>query len=119
MASITINNKEYPMALTTRAIKKIGEKFGGLENLGETLYQEKAIDKQLDVLLELVTLLVNEAAARHNLFETTEDKWPTITAEFIEVATTPTELSGFAEAIRQTLQEGMKRTIESETDTKN
>lgn len=36
-ASITIGGKDYELLLTTRATREIAGRFGGLENLGDTL----------------------------------------------------------------------------------
>lgn len=119
MASVTINGKEYPMALTTRAVKVIGQRFGGLESIGSALYDEQSIEKKIDIVIELVELLINEAAARHNIFEPQETKWEAVTKEFLEIATSPSELSDFAPAIKEALNEGMVRHIESEKDSKN
>ena len=50
-------------------IKEINDKFGGLENIGNTLTNAKSVSESLEIVIWLTVLLANQAIMRKNLIE--------------------------------------------------
>lgn len=117
-AVVTIGGTEYEMLLTTRATKEIAGRYGGLEDLGEKLMKSENFEMALDEIVWLITLLCNQPILVHNL-KNPQEKKPELTAEEVELLTSPLELAGYKNAIMEAMYRGTKRNIESEPDTKN
>lgn len=117
-AVVTIGGSEYEMLLTTRATKEIAGRYGGLEDLGEKLMKSENFEMALDEIVWLITLLCNQPILVHNL-KNPQEKKPELTAEEVELLTSPLELAGYKNAIMEAMYRGTKRNIESEPDTKN
>ncbi|MCL5982928.1 MAG: hypothetical protein M1571_10545 [Firmicutes bacterium] len=117
-AVINIGGTDYELILTTRATKEIARRYGGLENLGEKLMQAENFELALEEIIWLITLLANQSILIHNLKNKDKQK-PLLTAEELELLTSPLELAGYKEAITEAMFKGTKRHIESEGDQKN
>lgn len=117
-AVVNIGGQEYEMLLTTRATKEIAGRYGGLEDLGEKLMKSENFEMALEEIVWLITLLCNQPILVHNL-KNPEEKKPELTAEEVELLTSPFELAGYKNAIMEAMYRGTKRNVESETDTKN
>ena len=116
-ATVTIGGTEYEMLLTTRATKEIAGRYGGLEDLGEKLMKSENFEMALEEIVWLITLLCNQPILVHNL-KNPEEKKPVLTAEEVELLTSPFELAGYKNAIMEAMYRGTKRNVESEPDTK-
>jgi len=114
-AIITIGGEEYELILTTLATKAIGERYGGLENLGEKLMKAENFALALDEINWLIVLLANQAVLRYNYTNKDKPK-ELLTAEFVELFTMPHELATYKEAITVAMFRGTKRNIESEEE---
>ena len=97
-ATVNIGGQEYEMLLTTRATKAIAGRYGGLENLGEKLMKAENFEMALDEIVWLITLLCNQPILVHNL-KHPEDKKPELTADEVELLTSPMELTDYKDAI--------------------
>ena len=117
-AVVTIGGKEYEMLLTTRATKAIASRYGGLENLGDKLMKSENFEMALDEIVWLITLLCNQPILVHNLKQP-EDKQDELTADEVELLTSPMELTEYKDAIMEAMYRGTKRNVESEPDSKN
>ncbi len=117
-AMVTIGGVEYEMLLTTRATKQIAGRYGGLENLGEKLMKAENFEMALDEIVWLITLFCNQPILVHNL-KHPEDKKPELTAEEVELLTSPIELTDYKDAIMKAMYRGTKRNVESEPEGKN
>ena len=117
-AIVNIGGQEYEMLLTTRATKAIAGRYGGLENLGEKLMKAENFEMALDEIVWLITLLCNQPILVHNL-KHPEDQKPELTAEEVELLTSPMELTAYKDAIMEAMYRGTKRNIESEPEGKN
>ena len=117
-AIVNIGGQEYEMLLTTRATKAIAGRYGGLENLGEKLMKAENFEMALDEIVWRITLLCNQPILVHNL-KHPEDKKPELTAEEVELLTSPMELTDYKDAIMEAMYRGTKRNIESEPEGKN
>mgnify|MGYP000864732703 CR=1 FL=1 len=117
-ACINIGGDEYVLLLTTKATKEIAGRYGGLENLGDKLMKSENFEMALDEIVWLITLLCNQTILVHNLKHPDEKK-PELTAEEVELLTSPMELTDYKDAIMEAMYRGTKRNIESETDSKN
>lgn len=111
--SINIGGKEYELILTTRATKAIAGRYGGLENLGGKLMKSENFEQALDEVIWLIVTLANQAIQIFNLKNQGSEK-PLLTADEVELLTTPTDLAAFKDAITQCLFKGTKRNVESE-----
>ena len=117
-ANIAIGGEEYTLLLTTKATKDIAGRYGGLENLGDKLMKSENFEMALDEIVWLITLLANQSILVHNL-KHPEDKKPELTAEAVELLTSPYDLAGCKNAIMQAMYRGTKRNVESDPDSKN
>ena len=117
-ASIRIGGDEYVLLLTTKATKEIAGRYGGLENLGDKLMKSENVEMALSEIVWLITLLCNQPILVHNL-KHPEDKKPELTAEEVELLTSPMELTDCKDAIMEAMYRGTKRNIESESVGKN
>ena len=117
-AIVNIGGTEYEMILTTRATKEIAGRYGGLENLGKKLMKSENFEMALDEIVWLITVLANQSILIHNLRNPAEKK-ELLTAEMVELLTTPLELAQYKSAIMEAMFRGTKRNVESEKDPKN
>lgn len=117
-ATIKIGGEEYTLLLTTKATKEIAARYGGLENLGDKLMKSENFEMALDEIVWLITLLANQSILIHNL-KHPEDRRPELTAEAVDLLTSPYDLAGCKDAIMQAMYRGTKRNVASESDPKN
>ena len=117
-AVIQIGGVDYEMILTTKATKEIAGRYGGLENLGQKLMKSENFEMALDEIVWLITVLANQSILIHNLRNPAEKK-ELLTAEMVELLTTPLELAQYKSAIMEAMFRGTKRNVESEKDPKN
>ena len=117
-AVIQIGGIDYEMILTTKATKEIAGRYGGLENLGQKLMKSENFEMALDEIVWLITVLANQSILIHNLRNPAEKK-ELLTAEMVELLTTPLELAQYKSAIMEAMFRGTKRNVESENDPKN
>ena len=117
-AVITLGGKEYPMLLTTKATKEIAKRYGGLTDLGDKLMKSEHFEEALDEVVWLITLLANQCILIRNM-QNPEEKRELLTAEMVELLTTPFELAQSKDAIMDALERGTRREVMSEDDGKN
>jgi hypothetical protein len=111
---ITVGDKEYALLLTTKATKEIGKRYGGLQNLGDKLFEGKDnFEDGLDEILWLITLLANQSVLVHN-YQFPNDKEELLDTEFLELMTSPYDLLGYKDAIFNCMNKGTKRLVLSE-----
>jgi len=117
-ASVTIGGKEYPLIVSTRATKEIARRYGGFESLGERLMKTENFEEALDEVVWLIGLLANQAILIQNLQnrENQKEPLPELSAEEIELLTTPADMYSFKAAITEAMIRGTKRHVESEDD---
>ena len=119
-AVIEIGGDPYELILTTKATKAIAGKYGGLENLGETLLKSENFEPALKEIVWLITLLANQSIQIHNLRHPDEPRI-LLTEEIVELLTTPMELATYKNAVTEAMFKGTRRHVESEEEpgTKN
>ena len=117
-ANINIGGDEYTLLLTTKATKEIAGRYGGLENLGDTLMKSENFEMAIGEIVWLITLLANQSILVHNLKNKDAPK-DLLTEEMVELLTTPVDLAVYKAAITAALYKGTKRNVESESDAKN
>lgn len=115
---IIIGGVEYELILTTRATKQIGQRYGGLQNLGDKLMKNESFELALSEIVWLLALLANQSVMIHNL-RNPSDRRSLLTEEEIELLTSPFELAEYKDAIMASMYKGTKRTVESEDTEKN
>jgi len=114
-AIINIGGEEYQLILTTKATKKIAGRYGGLENLGAKLMKSENFEMALDEVVWLITLLANQSLLIHNL-KNKDDQRELLTAEAVELLTSPLELAAYKNAIMEAMVRGTKRNVQSEDE---
>lgn len=114
-ATINIGGEEYQLILTTKATKEIAGRYGGLENLGAKLMKSENFEMALDEVVWLITLLANQSLLIHNL-KNKDDKKELLTAEAVELLTSPLELAAYKNAIMEAMVRGTKRNVQSEDE---
>ena len=112
-AVITLDGVQYELLLTTRATREIAKRYGGLENLGEQLMRTENFEMALDEVISLIVLLANQPIQIHNL-KHPEDKKEPLTAELVELLTSPYDLAEYKDAIMEAMTRGTQRNVESE-----
>ena len=117
-AIVNIGGTEYEMILTTRATKEMAGRYGGLENLGQKLMKSENFEMAIDEVVWLITLLANQSVLIHNL-KNPDNKKELLTAEVVELLTSPLELAAYKNAIMEAMFKGTKRNVESENNSKN
>ncbi len=117
-AIVNIGGTEYEMILTTRATKEIAGRYGGLENLGQKLMKSENFEMAIDEVVWLITLLANQSVLIHNL-KNPDNKKELLTAEVVELLTSPLKLAAYKNAIMEAMFKGTKRNVESEDNSKN
>ena len=115
---ITIGGDEYELLLTTQATKEVAGRYGGLENLGDTLMKSENFEMAIGEIVWLITLLANQSIMVHNLKHKESPK-DLLTEEMVELLTIPADLASYKSAIMDALVKGTKRNVESEPETKN
>ena len=115
---ITLGGVEYELLFTTYATKAISKRYGGLENLGNELEGSKDVDKSLDEIVWLISLLANQPIMIYNLWN--DNKKALLTEEMVSLLTTPSDLASYKDAIMTAMLKGTKReVISEEVETKN
>lgn len=115
---INIGGEEYTLLLSTKATREIAGRYGGLENLGDSLMKSENFEMAIGEIVWLITLLANQSILVHNL-KNKDDKRDLLTEEMVELLTVPADLATYKSAIMDALYKGTKRNIESEADAKN
>jgi len=115
---IQIGGEEYTLLLTTKATKEVAGRYGGLENLGDSLMKSENFEMAIGEVVWLITLLANQSILIHNLKHKDSPR-ELLTEEMVELLTVPADLATYKSAIMDALLKGTKRNVESEVDTKN
>ena len=115
---ITIGGEEYTLLLTTKATKEVAGRYGGLENLGDSLTKSENFEMAIGEVVWLITLLANQSILIHNLKHKDSPR-ELLTEEMVELLTVPADLAAYKNAIMDALLKGTKRNVESEADIKN
>ncbi len=115
---IHVGGEEYTLLLTTKATKEVAGRYGGLENLGDSLMKSENFEMAIGEVVWLITLLANQSILIHNLKHKDAPR-ELLTEEMVELLTVPADLATYKSAIMDALLKGTKRNIESEADEKN
>lgn len=114
-AVITLGGEDYELILTTRATKEIAKRYGGLDEMGEKLLSTDDVGATLDEIVWLLVTLANQSRMIHNL-KNPKDQIKLVTAEEIELLTSPADFIDYKDAIMTAMQRGTQRNVLSEDD---
>ena len=114
-AVITLGGEDYELVLTTRATKEIAKRYGGLDEMGEKLLSTDDVGASLDEIVWLLVTLANQSRMIHNL-KNPKDQIKLVTAEEIELLTSPADFIDYKGAIMTAMQRGTQRNVLSEDD---
>jgi hypothetical protein len=112
-AVVCVGGADYRLILTTKATKEIAKRYGGLEKLGDKLLQSENFEMALDEVVWLLVLLANQSILIHNL-QNPGAKRDLLTAEVLELLTSPHDLTDYKDAIMEAMQRGTQRFVVSE-----
>jgi len=115
---IKIGDAEYELIFTTKAMKEIYAKYGGITELGEILESGGDVGQMISEIAWVVALLANQSVLIHNYLNP-QDKRELLTAEAVELLTNPHEFVELRKLIMPAIYNGMKREVEGEDDEKN
>ena len=115
---INVGGEDYTLMLTTKATKEIAGRYGGLDNLGDSLMKSENFEMAIGEIVWLITLLANQSILIHNL-KHRDDPRELLTVDMVELLTVPADLATYKSAIMDALLKGTKRNVESEADAKN
>jgi len=115
---VKIGGKEYRLSLTTRALKEIAKRYGGLNNLGEKLMSPENFEMAVEETVRLIVLLANQPILLHNLRNWDKPE-KLLTEDEVELLTSPADFIGFKDAVTDAISKGMARNVESEDTPKN
>ena len=111
-SNITIDGMEYPLLLTTRAVKQISERYGGMQELGSKLANLEQSDMALGEVIWLICVLANQQIMIDRIKNPANVREP-LTEEYVELMTTPLQLADFNAAILEAFLRGTVRNVES------
>ena len=114
-AVITLGGEDYELILTTRATKEIAKRYGGLDEMGEKLLSTDDVGATLDEIVWLLVTLANQSRMIHN-FKNPKNQVKLVTAEEIELLTSPADFIDYKGAIMTAMQRGTQRNVLSEDD---
>ena len=114
---VLIDNKEYHLLLTIKAVKEISKRYGNLDDVCGKIIQTKDIELSINETVWFITLLANQTILIHNLKN--DSKQELLTEEKVELLTTAADLNELKRAVLTSLDKGVKRNITSEDDSKN
>lgn len=106
--TIELGGREYELVLTTRAMRELSERFGGMERVGDRI----SGDLSLQDFVWIVTLLANQGAARHNLANAA-NPIPLLTEEQVELLTCPSDLAEIGPKLVEVLRRDTNRIVQS------
>lgn len=121
--------KQYPLSFSLAASKAIAAKYGDITKIGEVLSFEKFGEKEVDTIIDIITILISQGAAYKNMFEADlpcheksdirDGRYYAPSREEIESAIGFGDLTEVLSKITECLTDSTKTEIEAEMKTKN
>lgn len=115
---VIIGGEEYNLLLTTRATMEISKKYGGLDEMGEKMMQPGNEADALAEICWLIALLANQTIMINNIRHKDSPK-ETISADILELMTSPSDFLDLQGAVIEAINRGMQRNVISEETEKN
>lgn len=103
--SIKIAGKAYRLVFTTAALKEVGKKYGGIEEMGEKMDANKT--DALDDICWLVALLANQGIMIDS-GNTRPDNPDLLTADKVALLTMPREIESLSQAAIESIKLAME-----------
>lgn len=107
--TIKFRGKEYDLVLSNRAFSTLAQRYGGIEDLGKSLMENKDISE----IIFLVVLLANQSILQYN-FDHKDKPKELLTEEEVDLFSAPHEMKEYSEAVGKAIEIGMKQYIQSE-----
>ena len=102
--TVTIAGKEYRLVFTTAAMKQVGAKYGGIEQMGEKMDSDKTA--AIDDICWLVALLANQGIML-DTGNTKPDNPALLNADKVALLTMPWEIEALSQAAVRSIEVGM------------
>jgi len=109
---IKIRNKTYPLIFNVVALKEVGARYGGVEELGKKLQED--YQKAITEYAWVISLLIRQGIALKNFEEGTNEK--ALTPEQVELVMTPKEMFLYQDKILEAINAGMDIGVEVEAE---
>lgn len=106
---IKIAGKQYPLNFSTRAAKKVAEKYGDITEIGQMFDKEKVVE-MLDEFIWLLSILIAEGAAYERIVNGDDTVKP-IPQEDLEVILGLADMQGLQTDIMGAVSAGQETTI--------
>lgn len=103
LQEIKIRGKAYPAVFNVAALKEVGNRYGGVEQLGDKLKQDYG--KAVSEFSWIIALLIAQGTALKNFEDSTNDKAPN--QEQVELLMSPGELFSQQAVIIDIINDGM------------
>lgn len=148
---VTLDGKQYELVFSTKAMKEINSRYKwkkpgdmykettadmndgaadksadesseSLEAFNDELHNSDKFNSVTDDFIWLLTLLLNQGIARHNIGVIRAQsgvKIAPFSEEEVEVLTDPADFSTYKRAINEAIHKGMTRNVRSEDNPKN
>lgn len=110
--SVEIDGEPFEMLLTTKATAELDRELGGMERIGELLDGDDH-GASIETAAKLIATLCNGATERYN-YRHKDTPRRMLTAEEVEIMTTPAELTELVKSAVDAVVLGRKTHIESE-----
>lgn len=111
---VTIAGKQYPLNFSTRAAKKVAEKYGDITEIGAMFEKDKVVE-MLDEVIWLLSILIAEGAAYERIVNGDDSVKP-IPYEDLEVILGLADLQGLQADIMGAVHAGQQTTVEVEPE---
>ncbi|MEL7610599.1 MAG: hypothetical protein AAGU74_13990 [Bacillota bacterium] len=116
ITEIEIAGIKCPLNFSTKAVKEITARYGSIEAVGNA-FSGKAADEALTELIWLIGLLNEQGAAYRKIIDGKDEKC--FTLEELEIVIGVADLMTLKDSLFAAMTQGMRPTIEVESDPKN
>jgi hypothetical protein len=114
LQEIKIRGKVYPAVFNVAALKEVGARYGGVEQLGDKLKQDYG--KAIDEFTWIIALLLKQGVALKNFEDGTNDQ--PLTRDEVELLMSPSEIFQQQAAIVGIISAGMDMGTGTQADEK-
>ena len=112
-----IGSREYPLKLSTNAVKEIKQRFSGVEKAINALESEStSVFERLELTVSLVSILATHGARAYNFDHPEEPPIPDLPEETAGTILTIADLNDITPKIYAAFNEGVGRTVFSMPD---
>ncbi len=113
ITEIEIAGKKYPLNFSLKAAKKLAEKYGDIQNIGDALNTQNT-SQQMETATFMLYILIDQGCAYKRIMEEEDIKAPTL--EELEIIVGVADFANISQTLMDAMTAGMKPTIETEPE---